>query len=49
MDFQTIFQNNEYWIAEKPSTNPDYFSKLSRGQNPEFLCIGFNDLKPLEQ
>lgn len=41
MDFSTIFQNNERWIAERLSSNPDYFTNLAKGQNPEFLYIGF--------
>lgn len=43
MDFQKIFENNERWIAEKISGKPQYFSELSRGQNPEFLYIGCSD------
>lgn len=43
MDFSTIFENNEKWIAEKLATNPDYFRQLSKGQSPEFLYIGCSD------
>ena len=43
MEFQKIFQNNERWIAEKLSENPDYFNNLSKGQSPEFLYIGCSD------
>ena len=41
--FKKIFENNEKWIAEKLSIDPDYFSKLATGQHPEFLYIGCSD------
>ncbi|WP_027001768.1 carbonic anhydrase [Hugenholtzia roseola] len=43
MDFKTIFENNEKWIAEKLAQDAQYFEKLSKGQNPEFLYIGCAD------
>lgn len=43
MNFNKIFENNEKWIAEKLSHNPDYFKNLSKGQSPEFLYIGCSD------
>lgn len=43
MDFNTIFQNNERWIAEKLASNSDYFKNLAKGQKPEFLYIGCSD------
>lgn len=43
MEFSTIFQNNEHWIAQKLALDPTYFQKLSLGQNPEFLYIGCSD------
>lgn len=41
--FEKIFHNNEKWIAEKLSLDPDYFVKLASGQHPEFLYIGCSD------
>jgi carbonic anhydrase len=38
-----IFENNKAWIREKLSQDPDYFEKLSKGQQPEFLYIGCSD------
>ena len=35
--FQRIFENNEYWVAEKLNKDPEYFEKLSKGQSPDFL------------
>jgi len=41
--FDNIFKNNEKWVSEKLSIDPDYFNKLSQGQSPEFLYIGCSD------
>ncbi len=41
--FEKIFENNKKWISNKLSVDPDYFSKLSKGQHPEFLYIGCSD------
>ncbi|MBP6795207.1 MAG: carbonic anhydrase [Saprospiraceae bacterium] len=38
-----IFDNNEKWIAEKTSLNPEYFTDLAKGQKPEVLYIGCSD------
>lgn len=43
MEIKTIFENNEKWISEKLKTDPDYFSNLDKGQNPEVLYIGCSD------
>lgn len=42
-NLQQIFENNEKWINEKLSLDADYFEKLAKGQNPEFLYIGCSD------
>lgn len=38
-----IFRNNEKWVQEKLSLDPDYFTNLNRGQKPEYLYIGCSD------
>lgn len=43
MNVEEVFKNNEKWIAEKLTINPDYFTELSKGQSPEFLYIGCSD------
>lgn len=43
MSFQQIFKNNEKWIASKLENDPDYFTKLAEGQNPQYLYIGCSD------
>ena len=41
--FEKIFKNNQAWVATKLAIDPDYFTKLSQGQHPEFLYIGCSD------
>ncbi|CAM3443695.1 carbonic anhydrase [Zobellia roscoffensis] len=43
MNLDTVFENNEKWIAEKLETSPDYFEQLAEGQSPELLYIGCSD------
>ena len=43
MKFEKIFENNENWIANKLALDPNYFSDLSKGQDPDFLYIGCSD------
>ena len=42
-NIEQIFANNKLWVAEKLSSDPAYFDKLSKGQSPEFLYIGCSD------
>lgn len=41
--FDDIFENNRRWIAEKLQKDPDWFEKLSLGQQPDYLYIGCSD------
>ncbi|MFD0990385.1 carbonic anhydrase [Mariniflexile jejuense] len=43
MNLDKVFQNNEKWIKEKLTSNPNYFDALGEGQNPELLFIGCSD------
>lgn len=43
MDFIKILENNEKWIQEKLSIDPNYFENMAKGQSPEFLYIGCSD------
>ena len=38
-----LFENNRKWAASLKESDPDFFSKLSRQQNPEYLWIGCSD------
>ncbi len=41
--YNRIFENNKRWVAEKNETDPNFFNKLSKGQNPPILWIGCSD------
>ncbi|HET8939690.1 MAG TPA: carbonic anhydrase [Polyangiales bacterium] len=41
--YQRIFANNQKWVAGKLGIDPDYFTKLAKGQSPEVLYIGCSD------
>ena len=41
--FEKILKNNDAYVAEKLSLDSDYFTKLSKGQNPEFFYISYSD------
>jgi carbonic anhydrase len=43
MDFEKIFENNEKWVEDKLSLDPEYFNKLTEGQKPTVLYIGCSD------
>lgn len=43
MELSKIFENNQKWIERNLSEDPDYFTKLSEGQNPKVLFIGCSD------
>lgn len=41
--YKQIFENNKKWVAEKKATDHDFFEKLAKGQDPDFLYIGCSD------
>lgn len=41
--YKKIIKNNENWVADKLSSDPDFFKKLSTGQQPPLLWIGCAD------
>ena len=43
MNFINVFENNKKWVADKLDKDENYFSNLSKGQNPELLYIGCSD------
>lgn len=43
MKFEKILEENQIWIEEHLRLDPDYFTKLSKGQSPEILYIGCSD------
>ncbi|PKL80626.1 MAG: carbonic anhydrase [Ignavibacteriae bacterium HGW-Ignavibacteriae-4] len=43
MNIPKVFENNRQWIADKLEIDENYFTELSKGQNPELLYIGCSD------
>ncbi|KAI0908288.1 carbonic anhydrase [Ustulina deusta] len=45
-----VFDHNRAWAAEQKLKDPEFFTKLSAGQSPEYLWIGCSDSRiPAEQ
>ncbi|AEO59857.1 hypothetical protein MYCTH_2308457 [Thermothelomyces thermophilus ATCC 42464] len=45
-----VFEHNRSWAENKKASDPDFFVKLSAGQEPEYLWIGCSDSRiPAEQ
>ena len=42
-DLKRLFVNNLAWANEIKEKQPDFFSKLSKQQDPEYLWIGCSD------
>lgn len=41
--YNQIFENNQRWIEQKKGTDKDFFEKLARDQNPDYLYVGCSD------
>ncbi|CAM4080241.1 carbonate dehydratase [Gillisia limnaea] len=41
--YKNLLENNKNWVKSKLDLNPDYFDKLSKGQQPPLLWIGCAD------
>jgi carbonic anhydrase len=41
--YEEVFANNRRWVEEKTKGDPDFFKRLAREQNPDFLFIGCSD------
>jgi len=41
--FDRIFRNNQKWIESKLIDDPNYFRRLSEGQQPQYMLIGCSD------
>lgn len=41
--YEQIFENNRQWIASRKATDREFFEKLGKGQDPDFLYIGCSD------
>lgn len=40
---KNLFENNKKWAEKIKRSDPDFFLKLSRQQNPEYLWVGCSD------
>jgi carbonic anhydrase len=41
--YTRLLENNKSWVKKKLELDPNYFNKLSAGQNPDYLWIGCSD------
>src|SRR6185295_11299836 len=41
--YNQLFHNNQIWVQKKLMEDPDYFHKLGKGQQPDYLWIGCSD------
>ncbi|MCX6181788.1 MAG: carbonic anhydrase [Bacteroidetes bacterium] len=41
--YNSLLENNKKWVAEKLGEDPQFFSKLAKGQKPPLLWIGCSD------
>lgn len=49
-DYQKLLNANKLWAENKTGADPDFFNRLSKLQNPEFLWIGCSDSRvPADQ
>jgi carbonic anhydrase len=43
MSIAKILENNRKWVADKNAEDPEFFSRLAKGQAPRYLFIGCSD------
>ncbi|HEY0670159.1 MAG TPA: carbonate dehydratase [Sphingobacteriaceae bacterium] len=41
--YEQLLQGNRDWVKQETAKDPDYFSRLAAGQNPDVLWIGCSD------
>jgi len=41
--YNSLLEGNKQWVRERLEHDPEYFERLSKGQNPQFLWIGCSD------
>ena len=41
--YTKLLENNRAWAILKKNSDPDFFTELAQGQNPEYLWIGCSD------
>jgi len=43
LDYKQVFENNRLWVADKKTSDRDFFTRLSKEQKPDYLYIGCSD------
>lgn len=43
VSYEQLFENNRKWVAERTAGEPDFLTKLSSDQQPDYLYIGCSD------
>lgn len=41
--YNSLLDGNKTWVREKLEQDPEFFERLAKGQNPQFLWIGCSD------
>lgn len=41
--YEQLLLNNKAWVEEKQKPDPNYFTELAKGQQPQYLWIGCSD------
>ena len=41
--YEQIFANNAMWVSKMTRNDPDYFERLARDQQPDYLYVGCSD------
>jgi carbonic anhydrase len=41
--YNSLLEGNKVWVRENLELDPQFFERLSKGQNPQFLWIGCSD------
>ena len=41
--YKSLLAGNRYWVAQQLAKDPDFFSRLSKGQSPAVMWIGCSD------
>ena len=43
LNYKQVFKNNRLWVADKKASDRDFFTRLSKEQQPDYLYIGCSD------
>jgi len=43
LNYKQVFENNRLWVADKKASDRNFFTRLSKEQQPDYLYIGCSD------